>query len=378
MQIPWIRGRVAAQAHVGIPEGTVEEEYARDGFSGAYAHLYRRSSPVAWTRIEGPLKPRSYDTRKLETAPSSGAVMAGDWLAARTELFENEDARIQLASLDAPMPWFFRDAEADELVFVHAGAGRVETDFGPLPYEKGDYILLPRGTVHRFAPTSASRFLILTTTAPLGLPDKGILGQHALFDPAVVRVPTPGEATSLSPSADGEYELRILRAGEVTRVFYEASPIDTVGWKGTLAPMSINVRDIRPITSERYHLPPPAHATFVAAGVVVCTFLPRPLENGDPTALKVPFFHANVDYDEVLFYHAGEFFSRTGIAPGMITLHPQGIHHGPQPGAQERAAKATRTEEVAVMIDTRRPLRASAAARMIEDQDYWKSWRGGR
>lgn len=366
MHIPWIRGRVAAQAHVGVPEGTYEEEYARDGFAGAYAHLYRRSSPVGWTRIEGPLRPRSYDTRRL--APS----------AMRTELFANEDARILLAQVDAPMPWFFRDADADELVFVHAGSGRLETDFGPLAYEPGDYLLLPRATVHRFAPTSPSRLVVLATTAPLGLPERGLLGQHALFDPAVLRVPTPGEATSATPNADGEHELRILREGEITRVFYPSSPIDTVGWKGTFAPLAINVRDIRPVTSERYHLPPPAHATFVAAGIVVCTFLPRPLENGDDAASKVPFFHANVDYDEVLFYHAGEFFSRTGIAPGMLTLHPQGIHHGPQPGAKERAARATRTEEVAVMIDTRRPLRASEAARTIEDEDYWKSWRGGR
>lgn len=372
LNIPWIRGRVAAQAHVGLPEGTVEEEYARDGFSGAYAHLYRRTSPVGWTRIEGPLKPRSYDTRRL---PSSEA---GDWITARTELFANEDARVLLAALDAPMPWFFRNAEADELLFVHAGAGRLETDFGPLAYEPGDYLLVPRGTVYRLAPTSPSRFLVLATAAPIGLPDKGILGQHALFDPAVLRVPSPGDGTTATPNAAGEYELRIARGGEITRVFYQGSPIDTVGWKGTLAPIAINVRDIRPVTSERYHLPPPAHATFVAAGVVVCTFLPRPLENGDPSALKVPFFHANVDYDEILFYHAGEFFSRTGIAPGMVTLHPQGIHHGPQPGAEARAAQATRTEEVAVMIDTKRPLRASEAAGEIENVDYWKSWGGGR
>jgi homogentisate 1,2-dioxygenase len=157
-------------------------------------------------------------------------------------------------------------------------------------------------------------------------------------------------------------------------VFYPHSPIETVGWKGTLAPMKLNVRDIRPVASERYHLPPTAHATFVTRDAVVCTFLPRPLETGDPAAARVPFFHANVDYDEVLFYHAGEFFSRTGVRPGMVTLHPQGIHHGPHPGAAERAAQKTRTEEVAVMIDTRRPLRPSAASARLEDVDYWKSW----
>jgi homogentisate 1,2-dioxygenase len=273
------------------------------------------------------------------------------------------------------MPWFFRNADADELLFVHDGRGRLETDFGPLSYEPGDYLLVPRGTLYRVAPTSPSRMLVVTSRAPLGLPDRGLLGQHALFDPAVLRVPTPGDGTSQKPNVAGEHEVRILRGGEVTRVFYPFSPIETVGWKGTLAPLQLNVRDIRPVTSERYHLPPPAHATFVANGVVICTFLPRPLENGDPAAVKVPFFHANVDYDEVLFYHAGEFFSRAGIAPGMMTLHPQGIHHGPQPGATERAAKATRTEEVAVMIDTRAPLRPAAAAATLEIAGYEHSWK---
>ena len=371
MHVPWIRGRVASQAHVGLPEGTFEEEYARDGFSGAYAHLYRRQPPVGWTRIEGPLRPRAFDTRRIEkSAPT------GDWLASRTPLLENDDVRIGMATLAVEMPFFFRDADADELLFVHAGAGRIETDFGPLAYEPGDYLLIPRGTVYRVAPTSPSRLLVVESRAPLGLPDRGLLGQHALFDPAVLRVPTPGDGTTAVPSSDGEHELRILREGEITRVFYPFCPIDTVGWKGTLAPLQLNIRDIRPITSERYHLPPPAHATFTGSGVVVCTFLPRPLENGDPAALKVPFFHANVDYDEVLFYHAGEFFSRAGIAPGMVTLHPQGIHHGPQPGASERAAAATRTEEVAVMIDTRAPLRPAAAAAPLEIDGYWSSWKG--
>lgn len=370
MQVPWIRGRVATQAHVGLPEGTVEEEYAREGFFGAYAHLYRKHAPVAWTRIEGPLKPRAFDTRKLE------AAQGGDWVAARTGLVGNAETTVSLAVLDAPMPYFFRNGGADELLFIHQGAGRLETDFGPLAYEPGDYLLVPRGTVYRLAPTSPTRALVLDSRAPLGLPDRGLLGQHALFDPAVLRVPTPGEDSTLRPDAQGEFELQIQLRGQVTKVFYPHSPLDVVGWKGTLAPMQLNVRDIRPVMSERYHLPPPAHATFVGRDVYVCSFLPRPLETGDPTALKVPFYHANVDFDEVLFYHSGDFFSRVGIAPGMLTLHPQGIHHGPQPGANERTGKATRTEEVAVMIDTREPLLPLASAAGIEATEYWKSWKG--
>jgi homogentisate 1,2-dioxygenase len=147
-----------------------------------------------------------------------------------------------------------------------------------------------------------------------------------------------------------------------------------VGWKGTLAALKLNVRDIRPVLSDRYHLPPSAHTTFVMRNAVVCSFLPRPLENGDPAALKVPFYHSNIDFDEVLFYHSGEFFSRAGIVPGMLTFHPQGLHHGPQPRAFERSKKAQRTEEVAVMIDTRNPLVPLAAAGRCEVPEYWKSW----
>jgi homogentisate 1,2-dioxygenase len=355
---------VAAQAHVGLPDGTVEEEYARDGFTGRYAHLYRTHPPVAWTRIEGPLRPRAYDTAVL--------ARTADYLG-RTLLLGNADVRLHLAVIDAPMPYLFRNADADELLFVHAGAGRLETDFGPLAYRAGDYLLVPRGTAHRLAPSSPTRILAIESTGEVGVPDRGLIGQHALFDPAVVEVPTPGERSSLAPDGRGEWRISIQREGELTHVHYRHDPLDIVGWKGTLAPMRLHVDDIRPITCERYHLPPPAHATFAMPGAVVCTFLPRALET-DPRALKVPYYHSNIDYDEVLFYHHGTFFSRTGIAPGMLTFHPQGIHHGPQPGAAERTRSAARTDEIAVMVDTRRPLRPAAGAAAIERSDYWKSW----
>lgn len=373
MDIPWVRGRAPRQAHVGVPDGTVEEEFAREGFSGRYAHLYRAHAPVAWTRIEGPLRPRAFDSREVLTTALPGT---GDWVAGRTRLLENEDVCVGIGRLDAPMPYFFRNADADELLFVHEGRGRIETDFGPLAYAEGDYVVLPRGTTHRICPTSPTMALVVEATSELTIPDRGMLGQHALFDPAVLRVPSP-EPSLAKPSSTGEHELQILRAGEITKVYYRHAPIDVVGWKGTLAAYALAVKDIRPVSSDRYHLPPSAHTTFVAKGAVVCTFAPRPLENGDPEAMKVPFFHMNVDYDEVLFYHAGDFFSRDGIGAGMLTLHPQGIHHGPQPRARARAAGKTHTDEIAVMIDTRRPLRATAQARGVERADYWKSWSEG-
>jgi homogentisate 1,2-dioxygenase len=220
--------------------------------------------------------------------------------------------------------------------------------------------------------------LVIEASSEVGFPDRGILGQHALFDPAVIKVPTPGERSAAAPTAAGEFELRIQRLGETTRVIYPFCPLNTVGWKGTLSVLQLNADDIRPVSCDRYHLPPSAHTTFVMRNAVVCSFLPRPLENGDPMALKVPFFHSNIDFDEVLFYHRGQFFSRAGVGAGMLTFHPQGIHHGPQPGASARTAAATRTDEVAVMLDTRYPLHPSAAAAGAELADYADSWKEAR
>jgi homogentisate 1,2-dioxygenase len=366
MDIPYVRGQVAKQAHVGLPQGTVEEEYGRNGFFGRYAHLYRQHAPVGWSRIEGPLRPRAYDLRRW-TPPEGGLV--------RRDLLTNEDVRIGIAQLAEPSTGFFRNADADELWFVHDGSGRLESDFGPLAYEPGDYLVIPRGITYRWAPSRASRLIYVESAAEWEVPSRGLLGHHALFDPATLRVPTPGETSSAQPDANGEYYIDVKRLGELTRVYYPFCPLDTVGWKGTCAVTQLNVRDIRPILSDRYHVPPTAHATWSTHNAVVCTFLPRPLENGDPTALKVPYYHSNVDYDEVLFYHAGDFFSRQGISAGMLTFHPQGIHHGPQPGAAERARQNVRTEEVAVMIDTRRPLRPTSEAERCEWAEYWQSWR---
>lgn len=361
----WVRGRVARQAHVDLPSGTVEEEYAREGFSGRATHLYRTAPPVGWTRIEGDLRPRA-----LAVAEMAG--LGGDYVGSRAAFLQNDDVVLSFARVTEAMPYSFRNADGDEVLFVHAGAGRIETDFGPLAYGPGDYLVIPRGTVYRLRPSDGTQLLVVQTRGEVTVPERGLLGRHALFDMDVLDVPTP--ASPVPDAGDQEHELRILRGGAVTRVFYPFDPINAVGWKGDLCAFRLNVKDIRPVASERYHLPPSAHATFSAEGVIVCTFLPRPLESGDSGALKVPFYHSNVDYDEVLFYHRGDFFSRPGMRAGMVTFHPAGIHHGPQPGAAERAADKLRTDEVAVMIDTRRPLALTEAGRGVESPEYWKSW----
>ncbi|MEZ4655816.1 MAG: homogentisate 1,2-dioxygenase [Candidatus Eisenbacteria bacterium] len=366
------KGTVTRQAHVDIPAGTVEEEYARNGFSGRYAHLYRTAPMVNWTRIEGELRPRSYQLARL---PHLG----GDYTASRTAFLRNDDCVLRYATLRTEMPYWFRNADGDEILFVHTGSGRIETDYGPLTYRTGDYLVIPRGTVYRLNPQGETKLLVIETAGEVRLPDRGLIGQHALFDPSVIQTPSPEPVLS-DPATNGssEYEIRVQRLGKITSLFYPFHPMNVVGWKGDLTVWQINVDDIRPVMSERYHLPPTAHATFVADNVVIATFLPRGLETGDPGALKVPFYHANIDYDEVLFYHAGSFFSRAGVGPGMVTFHPQGLHHGPQPQAVAASRAKERTDEQAVMIDTRRPLAICPEAEAAENTEYWKSWQTPR
>lgn len=361
------QGRVTRQAHVDIPDGTVEEEYARKGFFGRTSHIYRSKPPVDWVKIDGPLRPHALMTDKL---PGVG----GDWLSGRVPFLYNDEVVLAWAELSEPMPYYFRNADGDEVLFIHRGAGRLETDFGNLEYEKGDYLVIPRGTVYRLDPSALTKVLVIVSRDEVRIPDRGIAGAHALFDPNVLDVPKLGPV----PEPDRSWELKIQRLGQITTLTYPHNPITTVGWRGDLTVWRLNVRDIRPMMSERYHLPPTAHITWIMDSVVICSFLPRGLETGDPGALKVPFFHSNIDFDEVLFYHDGSFFSREGIDAGMVTFHPQGIHHGPQPGAVRAAVDKERTDEQAVMVDTRYPLHLTEAGELAERPDYWQSWMENR
>jgi homogentisate 1,2-dioxygenase len=268
------------------------------------------------------------------------------------------------------MPFYYRNADGDELYFVHRGEGTIETDFGPLTFEKGDYIIIPRAVTYRVVPKTRDNFFLITeSTSEFEQPEKGLIGQHALYDPGVITTPDP------KPNLDdrNEWEVRIRVEGEYSSVYYPFNPLDVVGWKGDLTVWKINMRDIRPIMSHRAHLPPSAHSTFITKGAVVCSFLPRPLEE-DPQALRVPFFHRNTDYDEFIFYHDGNFFSRDNIVAGMATLHPRGIHHGPHPKALAGQLKKTHTDEYAVMLDGLNPIHVLPAGEEVEWREYWMSW----
>jgi homogentisate 1,2-dioxygenase len=361
---PLKKGLSAAQAHVGLPQGTYEEEHGRKGFYGKSAHLYHVHPPTGWVRIEGKLRPRCFDLNQvlpLDLGDPNGRPLA---------ILANNDVTLFVSRRSHPMPFYYRNADGDELHFVHRGQGIVETDFGPLRFEKGDYIVIPRAVTYRVIPeTEDNFFLIVQSRTEFDQPEKGLIGQHALYDPAVITTPEP------NPNLDDhrEWEVRIKVEDEFSSVFYPFNPIDVVGWKGDLTAWKINMRDIRPIMSHRAHLPPSAHTTFVTGGAVICSFLPRPLEQ-DPEALRVPFFHRNTDFDEFLFYHDGDFFSKDNIKPGMATLHPRGIHHGPHPKALANQKQKTHTDEYAVMLDGLNPIHVLPSAEHVEWQEYWASW----
>lgn len=363
----WTQGSVSAQAHVHTPQGTYEEEHGRNGFFGRVSHLYHRHPPTGWLRIEGELQPRAYQVADL-TGSAHG----------QAEFFlENNDVKLGIAKLSGEMKIFARNGDGDEVRFIHQGKGLLETDYGDFDYRTGDYLVIPRGTTYRFVPSGSSTetHFVIESATEIDLPDRGMLGRHAQFDPMIMRIPVLPEAERTSGrNAAGEYELHIKREGAWTKVFYPWNPMNAAGWKGDLAPWAIHVDQIKPVISPGYHLPPSVHTTFLARNFVICSFLPRPLESEDG-AMKVPFYHRNIDFDEVLFYHAGNFFSREGISAGAVTWHPIGIHHGPHPNAAKNAADKTHTQEVAVMVDTRNPLHPTASAAKVEFTGYSMSWR---
>lgn len=361
-------GLASRQAHVALPEGTFEREMGKEGFFGPASHLYHTNPPTGWIDWEGPLKPRAFDTVKFADAADC------PWKARL--LMGNAHVKYRHLLLVDAMDHLVRNGDGDELLFVHDGAGELFCDFGHLSYSEGDYIMLPRGTMWRLSPSAPSKLLLIeATNDSYCLPDKGLVGPHAIFDPAVLQIPKIDDAFRSQQAQKRNWRVVIKRRDQLSTVTYPFNPLDTVGWKGDLAPVKLNWRDIRPLMSHRYHLPPSAHTTFLASRFVICTFVPRPIES-DPEALKVPFFHNNDDYDEVIFYHRGEFFSRDNIHPGMITLHPCGFPHGPHPKAFAAGAKAARkeTDEVAVMLDTRDALDVAPAAESVEFKGYVASW----
>lgn len=382
------RGAVPPKRHTQFrqPDGSLYHEEVMDlhGFAGIQSLLYHLRPPTAIERVldagaddvryepPGPLRHR--------LLPTAGLPPAGDAVGGRVTLMANADLRVSVVRPAEPMAWWYRHADGDELIFVHEGAGVVESQFGSLRYRPRDYLVLPTGVLWRLLPDtgSAQRMLVVSAAgghieAPARYRNRhGQFVESAPWTERDIRPPDPLETHDQA----GEFEVRVGARGRVTRCFHAHHPLDVVGWDGHLWPYAFSIDDFEPITG-RVHQPPPAHQTFEGPGFVVCSFVPR-LADYHPLAIPSPYNHSNVDSDEVIYYVDGDFLSRPGVEAGAFTVHPNGIPHGPQPGAYEGSIGRARTDELAVMIDTFRPLRLTARAAALEDETYARAWSTAR
>lgn len=368
-------GVTAERPHLNLPKGTYEEELGLDGFFGPVSHLYHHVPPTQWTNIQSSsfqwpecviskeefLKPQCY--RDFDEKVS------GDFFKSWRPMFCNEDLGISIHRLTESNSIYFRNADASDLFFCHSGSATLESPFGALSVVAGDYVLVPRGVTYRWGTQGAYLLRIESLRSYFKKPETGILGQQALYHEEGIQTPkfTPGL------NVEKESKVRVQKEGKLTEITYGHDIRNLSGWNGTLYPFVLPVKNIAPILSSVAHLPPSINSTFVTPQFIVCTFLPRPLEEPEG-ALKVPFYHSNIDYDEFIFYHDGDFFSRDNMKKGYITMHPRGINHGPHPKAIEGHNAKKRTDEIAVMVDSVKPLKVTALARDLEIKDYWKSW----
>lgn len=365
------------------PDGGLyaEELMGEEGFSFDSALLYHRYSPTALVSIEAvdaetheltpnhPLRPRHFKTQNLKGG--------GDPISGRHLMMANDDCRISYVATDQSSP-LTKNAMGDEMVFIQSGSGALESVFGRLPFRAGDYVIVPASTIHRWALDERVEALVLETRAHIGPPRRYLSrnGQFLEHSPYCERdLEGPTEPLLVD---DEMVDVFVRSWAGVSKYTYRNHPFDVVGWDGCLYPYTFSIHDFEPITG-RVHQPPPVHQTFEAPNLVVCSFVPRKFDY-HPDAIPAPYNHSNVDSDEVLFYVEGNFMSRkgSGIEPGSISLHPGGHTHGPQPGSVEASIGKEGTEEIAVMIDTFRPLSLGPGARDAEDDAYAWTWLGGR
>ncbi len=381
--MPYYRsvGEVPHKRHTQFrrPDGGLyaEELMGQEGFSSDSSLLYHRHLPTAIVAAEEydppaerrvpnrPLKPRHLRTHKLDAS--------GDAVLDRRPLLANEDVRVSYVVADRPSP-LYRNAVGDECLYVEAGSATVETSFGVLDVGPGDYLVIPTSVVHRIMPTPEVRLLTMEATGHIGPPKRylSVRGQFLEHSPYCERdVRGPSEPLNVDGT---DVEVYVKHRRGWTRHVYANHPFDVVGWDGYLYPWAFSIHDFEPITG-RVHQPPPAHQTFQGPNFVICSFVPRKVDY-HPLAVPVPYNHHNVDSDEMLFYTGGNYEARrgSGIEQGSISLHPSGFTHGPQPGAVERAIGAEAFDELAVMVDTFRPLDLCDAALSCEDTAYAWTW----
>ncbi|MBK6620250.1 MAG: homogentisate 1,2-dioxygenase [Saprospirales bacterium] len=362
-------------------DGTLysEELFSTEGFSDTYSLLYRCHPPTQIVQAGEPfsIAPKIVHDKQLKPRNLSGFQIApeDDYLKSRKPVLVNNDCKIILAAPRKSMrEYFFKNADADEVIFIHVGSGILHTMYGALPFGYGDYLVIPRGTTYQFEfDTPDNRLLIVESHGPITTPKRyrnqfGQLAEHAPFCERDIRKPSHLE----THDELGEFKFFIKKQDQIYPYVYLSHPFDVVGWDGFCYPYAFSIHNFEPITG-RVHQPPPVHQTFDGHQFVICSFVPR-LFDYHPLAIPAPYNHSNIDSDEVLYYVDGDFMSRKHVEKGMITLHPGGIPHGPHPGTVEKSIGAKETGELAVMIDTFRPLLMTDHAAGIESSDYYLSW----
>ena len=375
-------GRLPAKRHSQFRVAgrlLVEEVIGYEGFSGNESILYHHDSPCRLHAV-GAFRsirreewlPPAHVHRLADVNPLASG---GDPLSGRRLLMWNGDVEVSVAKPTTGLDGFYRDGEGDEVIYVHRGGGVLRSVFGRVPFRERDYLVIPRGTTHTWElePEVEQWWLCFQTPGEIETPARyrnryGQLLEHAPFGPRDFHGPEELETFDEA----GEHRLVVRVRGGLQEYVVDRHPFDVVGWDGYVFPYTFNAMDFEPRTG-RFHLPPPVHQTFAGPGFVICTFAPRPLD-WDPTAMPLPYHHSNVQSEEVMFYADGDYAARAGVGVGCMTLHPSGLPHGPQPGAVERALGAGRTDELAVMWDTFRPLRLTDVWRDHDVPDYAYSW----
>ncbi len=377
------RGEIPHKRHTQFrnPDGELyyEELFSTEGFSSNYSLLYHIYPPTQILRTEPPRKvaPTKASENILKHRAFEGYDIQPqkDFLESRKTVLFNDDVAITLAApQESTQEYFYKNGDSDEVLFVHEGAGHVRTAYGRLDFKYGDYIVIPRGTVYQIHfDTDANRLLIVESHSPVAPPKRylsryGQLLENAPFCERDIHPPVFQE-----PKREkGEFMIYTKKKGWLYPIVYAHHPFDLIGWDGCEYPYITSIHDFEPITG-RVHQPPPVHQQFDAHNFVICSFVPR-LYDYHPQSIPAPYAHSNIDSDEVLYYVDGEFMSRKNVTKGMITLHPAGIPHGPHPGTIEKSIGKTATEELAVMVDTFRPLYLTEDALNIELPGYEKSW----
>lgn len=356
-----------------------EQLFGTEGFHGMSSLLYHVHRP---TQVKEILKSYSVEP-KIAIEKNIKALLlkgfqvkpADDFLESRRTLMVNSDCAIGLAApKKSQTDYFYKNADADEMIFVHKGSGVLKTFMGNIRFEYGDYLIIPRGMIYQMHFDGPdNRLLFCESKSPYYTPrryknSQGQLLEHSPFCERDYKLPTELEVHD----EKGDFLIKIKKEGMMHEVVYATHPFDVVGWDGYNFPWGFSIHNFEPITG-RVHQPPPVHQTFETTGFVVCSFCPR-LYDYHPQAIPAPYNHSNIDSDEVLYYVDGDFMSRNNIEQGHITLHPKGIPHGPAPGAMERSIGQKETQELAVMIDTFRPLMITEDAMAIDDGKYYKSW----